>query len=220
MAIKLVIDREEWLSKVFRGFGRIGNDHPIPATDPWYPQGISQRKVDIDKARFHYQKSGHSGPLVLSTSEAAFAEAIEAAALFKEQAAKAGIEISILREPSDGYFANVWRKKPFVMGSWGGRPTADIMLSTAYKSDADWNDTHWKNADFDRMLIQARGELDPAKRKELYLRCCTLINETGGSVIPVMNDFVDAQRSNVKGWFPGNYSLSGMRAAERVWLAT
>lgn len=220
MALKLVVDREEWLSKVFRGFGRIGNDHPIPESDPWFPAGIPQRKADIDKAKYHFQKSGHSGPLVLSTAEAAFAEAIEAAALFKEQAAKAGIEITILREPSDGYFNNVWRKKPFVMGSWGGRPTADIMLSTAYKSDADWNDTHWRNAEFDKALIEARGELDAAKRKALYLRCCTLINETGGSIIPVMNDFVDAQRANVKGWFPGNYSLSGMRAAERVWLAS
>ena len=34
------------------------------------------------------------------------------AVLFKEHAAKAGIEINVVREPDDGYWANVWLKKP------------------------------------------------------------------------------------------------------------
>jgi peptide/nickel transport system substrate-binding protein len=219
MALKLGIDREDFLKKIFRGFGRLANDHPIPETDPWFPGGIAQRKYDPDQARALYKKSGHSGPLALSTSEAAYAEAIDGAALFKEQMAKIGIEIAIQREPADGYWSNVWLKKPFMMGAWGGRPTADIMLSTAYKSDAPWNDTRWKNAEFDRLLAEARGELDAGKRKDLYRRGLTMINETGGAIIPCFIDFVDAARVNVKGWFPGNFGLSGMRAAERLWLA-
>ena len=54
---------------------------------------------------------------------------------------------------------------PFCASYWGGRPVQDQMYSTAYLSTADWNDTKFKNAHFDELLIAARGELDQAKRK-------------------------------------------------------
>jgi peptide/nickel transport system substrate-binding protein len=47
-------------------------------------------------------------------------------------AKEAGIEIEIVREPSDGYWSNVWNKKPWCACYWGGRPTQDWMYSAAY----------------------------------------------------------------------------------------
>ena len=47
-------------------------------------------------------------------------------------ATKAGITIDVVREPNDGYWSNVWLKKPFCAVFWGGRPTEDMMFSTAY----------------------------------------------------------------------------------------
>ena len=35
----------------------------------------------------------------------------------------------------------------------GGRPTADLMFSICYKSDAPWNESFWKNPKFDPLLI-------------------------------------------------------------------
>jgi peptide/nickel transport system substrate-binding protein len=40
---------------------------------------------------------------------------VDAALLFKEHAAKAGIHVNVVRAPNDGYWTNVWLKKPFVM---------------------------------------------------------------------------------------------------------
>ena len=45
-----------------------------------------------------------------------------------------------------------------------------------------------------------------------------MINMTGGCINPIFADVIDAARANVKGFFPGNYAMSGMRVAERVWL--
>lgn len=219
-ALQLAIDRDDYVARVYRGYGRVGNDQPIAPTDPMFSSAVPQRKYDPDQARSLYRKSGHSGPIVLSTSEAAFAEAVDGAAVYKEHAAKAGIDIQILREPAAGYWSNVWLKKPFAAAAWGGRPTADIMLSTAFKSDAAWNDTRWKSPEFDKLLAEARGEFNEGKRKELYHRCQLLIHETGGCLNMIFNDFIDAGRANLKGWFVGNYSLSGMRAAERLWFAS
>ena len=57
------------------------------------------------------------------------------------------------REPDDGYWDNVWLKKPFVASYWSGRPTCDWMFTTAYAADAAWNDTFWKNPRFNELLV-------------------------------------------------------------------
>ena len=49
---------------------------------------------------------------------------------------------------------------------WNGRTTIDWMFSTAYSGDAKWNDAHWKNERFDKLLKEARVELDEKKRAE------------------------------------------------------
>jgi len=219
LALKYAIDREEILTKILRGYGRIGNDQPIATTDPMYAADIPQRGYDPDKAKFHWKKGGYDGAVTLHTSEAAFAEAVDAAVLYKEHAARCGIQIEVQREPADGYWSDVWRKKPFVVASWGGRPTANIMLTTAYKSDAAYNDTHWVRPAFDQLLVAARGELDMAKRRQMYHDMQLMIHEDGGALIPMFYDYIDAARADVQGYEPGNFALSGCRAAERCWLA-
>lgn len=219
MALKLAINREDMLRRVFRGYGRVGNDHPIGQADPFHAADIPQRTYDPEQARSLYRRSGHSGPLQLSFSDVAFAEAPDAATLFKEHAAAAGIDIALVREPNDGYWSNVWLRKPFCTAAWGGRPTAGIMLATAFKSDAPFNDSHWRVPAFDALLAQARAELNEGKRRETYATCQRMINMTGGCINPIFADVIDAARANVRGFFPGNYAMSGMRVAERVWLA-
>jgi peptide/nickel transport system substrate-binding protein len=81
----------------------------------------------------------------LSTSEAAFVGATDAAVLYAEHARRAGIEINVVREAGDAYWDNVWMKKPFCASYWGGRPVEDQMFTTAYLSGASWNESFWSN---------------------------------------------------------------------------
>ncbi|WP_035485750.1 ABC transporter substrate-binding protein [Geminicoccus roseus] len=220
LALKHAANREDIVDKVLRGLGKIGNDHPVPSGDPFFASSLEQRTYDPDKAKFHLKKAGYGGEaLPLSTSDAAFAGAVDTAVLFQQHASAAGINIEIVREPSDGYWNDVWMKKPFCLSYWGGRPTADLMLSVAYKSDAAWNDTFWRRPDFDKILIEARAELDTAKRQEMYTQLQTMIRDDGGALIPMFNDFVDASTEQVKNFeLSPQYGLCGMRAPERVWL--
>ncbi len=200
MALKLGINREELVEKILQGFGSVGNDFPINAAYPLFPDDIPQRKYDPDKAAFHYKKSGHSGPIVLRTSEVAFPGALDATQLFQQSAAAAGIEIEIKREPGDGYWSEVWNKKPFCASYWAGRPVQDQMYSTAYLSDADWNDTRFFRPDFDKIILAARAELDPARRKALYREAALMVRDEGGAIIPMFNDFIDAVSDKIGGW--------------------
>ena len=44
LAMKYGIDREKILENVFKGFGHVGNDHPISSIDPYYNHDIPQRE--------------------------------------------------------------------------------------------------------------------------------------------------------------------------------
>lgn len=219
MAMKLAYDREQMLSQVLRGFGSIGNDTPIAPTNPYFNAELAQRGYDPDKAKFHYKKSGHEGPLRVHTSDAAFAGAVDAAVLFKENAAKAGMNIEVVREPADGYWSDVWLKVPACYVFWAGRPTPDMIFSTAYATGAPWNEAKWDNARFNELLVKARAELDFDKRKAMYAEMQTLVNEDGGTVVPVFNDWLDAGVTAVKGYVPHPlFDFSGHKAVEKVWL--
>ncbi|WP_191061553.1 ABC transporter substrate-binding protein [Geminicoccus harenae] len=220
LGLKYAADRADIVDKVLRGLGKVGNDHPIPSGDPFFAKNLEQRAYDPDKAKFHMKKAGYGGEAIpLSTSDAAFSGAVDTAVLYQQHAAKAGITIDVIREPSDGYWNDVWMKKPFSVSYWGGRPTADLMLTVAYKSDAAWNDTFWRRPDFDKILLEARAELDPAKRTAMYAELQGMIRDDGGALIPMFNDFVDAAVDTVKNFeLSPQYGLAGMRAPERVWM--
>ena len=152
-------------------------------------------------------------------AENAFPGAVDAASLYQQSAAKAGINLEIKREPSDGYWSNVWNVQPFCVSYWTGRPVQSQMYTVAYKSDADWNDTRFKRADFDALLAEAKSELDSVKRAATYRRMAVMVRDEGGVIVPMFNDFVDAIRDNVKGFRPHPAKkLSNDYAPMEVWL--
>lgn len=221
MALKLAINRQEMVDKILGGLGSIGNDFPINAAYPLFDDTIPQRDYDPAAAAEYYKKSGHDGsPIVLRTAEGAFPGAVEAAQLFQQSAQAAGIPLEIQREPDDGYWSNVWNVQPFCASYWGGRPVQDQMYSTAYLSTADWNDTKFKNAKFDELLIAARAELDMEKRKGMYSEMAHILRDEGGLILPMFNDFVEGVRDEVAGWEADpNGELMNGRALARCWLA-
>jgi peptide/nickel transport system substrate-binding protein len=225
MACKLSVDREELVAKILSGHGAIGNDHPISTANPYHNGDLAQRTFDPDKAAYHLKKAGYDGSKVqLSASDAAFAGAVDSALLIKESASKSGLNIEVVREPKDGYWSNVWNKKPWSACYWGGRPTEDWMFTAAYMADGKWNDTAWRTGDsadrFNKLVFMGRAEVDLAKRREIYYECQTLINDDGGALIPMFANNVHALSKNLAhGAVAANWELDGGKAAERWWFA-
>jgi len=221
LALKHAMDREELVQKVLRGHGSVGNDHPIGPGYRFHDASIEQRAYDPDKAKFHLKEAGmETLEVTLSTSNGAFAGAVDAAVLFQESAAKAGIKVNIKNEPADGYWSNVWLKAPFCQSYWNGRPTEDGMFSMVYGAGSNWNETHWKNERFNELLGQARVELDQAKRAEMYSEMQQLCRDDGGAIIPMFANFIDGKSEKVKhGALASNRFLDGWKAVERWWLA-
>jgi peptide/nickel transport system substrate-binding protein len=221
MALKLAINRQEQVEKILGGLGSVGNDFPINAAYPMFDETIPQREYDAALAAEHYKKSGHDGsPIILRTAPGAFPGAVDAANLFAASANAAGIPLQVQLEPDDGYWSNVWNVQPFCASYWGGRPVQDQMYSTAYLSTAEWNDTKFKNAKFDELMIAARAELDEGKRKGMYSEMANILRDEGGLILPMFNDWVEARRAEVAGWTPDpNGELMNGKALIKCWLA-
>lgn len=219
LAMKWGIDRKAILDKVLVGHGKIGNDQPIPTFNEFYAADIPQHNYDPDKAKFHLKKSGYSGGFVLSVSDTAFGGAVNAAEIFQQSVAKAGIKLQVQRVPSDGYWDNVWMKVPFCASYWDGRPTADQTFSITFAANAPWNESFWKNPTFNKLLIAARAELDHAKRKQMYHDMQLIAHDDSGEIVPMFNNTIDGGSSKVKGFIQRpTLQMAGYRAPDMVWL--
>ncbi|TIO63482.1 ABC transporter substrate-binding protein, partial [Mesorhizobium sp.] len=204
-----------------RGHGVLGNDHPIGRGNRYFNTSLPQRSHDPEKARFHLKKAGAEGLTVsLSAADEAFAGAVDAAVLFAEQAKQSGITINVVREPNDGYWSNVWMKKPWCMAYWSGSVTEDLMFSSGYSKSSAWNDTRWSNDRFETLLLAARAELDDAKRRDMYWEMQQIVSDDGGVIIPVFASYVGAHSNKVghPDVIASNEDLDGGKVTERWWI--
>ncbi len=222
LALKYAFDRGEMVQKILQGHGAPGNDHPIGPANQYWHQDLEQREYDPDKAKFHLKQAGLENLKIdVSAADAAFPGAVDATVLYRETAARAGIEINVVREPDDGYWSNVWMQKPYCACFWSGRATEDWMFSTAYEKGVPWNDSYWDNERFNKLLIEARAELDSDKRRALYYEMQVIVRDEGGVAVPMFANWVDASNKKVThGPDIGNlWQLDGARLAERWWFA-
>ncbi len=222
-ALKHAVNRREMVDKILLGHGSVGNDSPIGPANQFYHASMEQTMYDPDKAKFYLKEAGMDSLSVdLSVSNAAFTGAVDAAQLYQASAKAAGITINIVQEPADGYWSNVWLKKPWCAAYWSGRATEDLMFSSAYKAGVPWNDTHWNDERFEELLVMARTESDTDKRRELYFEMQEILHERGGVVLPMFANFVGAKSSKIAhGDAIGNvYKVDNGRVAERWWMAS
>ncbi|WP_284163306.1 ABC transporter substrate-binding protein [Frigidibacter sp. SD6-1] len=221
LALKYSINRQEMVDKILNGYGGVGNDIPINGSYPLFDETMEQRPFDLAKAAEHYKASGHDGsPIELLVADGAFPGAVDAATLWQASCEQAGIPLVVKKVPDDGYWSDVWNVKPFCASYWGGRPVQDQMYSTAYLSTAEWNDTRFKDPEFDALILQARAETDTAKRQELYSKIGHILHDNGGVIVPMFNDYIDGHSDTVAGWLEDpTTEMMGGWAAQKTWFA-
>ena len=220
-ALKYAINREEIVDKVLRGHGLVGNDQPIGPANRYHDATLEQRAYDPDRAKHHLKKAGLDKLAVqLHTADAAFTGAIDTALLYSGHAKAAGIDIEVIRVPDDGYWNEVWMSVPWCASIWFGRPTEDMMFSTAYADGAAWNASRFSHERFNSLLVEARAELDDAKRREMYTEMQRILRDEGGEMVPMFSSIITAHSTKVAhGPVSGNAIMDGLRLPERWWFA-
>ena len=93
------------------------------------------------------------------------------------------------------------------------------MLSVAYAANAPWNETHWNNEKFDKLLADARAETDETKRKPYSWEMQKMLQEDGGAIIPVFREWIDAHNEKVGGHTPhSGFDMDNGYIVEKAWI--
>lgn len=199
-ALALTVDRQAMVDFVTEGFGTPGNDTALNSSYRFYAD-LPLRQANIAEAKKLLAEAGYpngfEATLIASDKPS---QRTQLAVALREMAKEAGININVQTMPHATYLEQVWKKGSFYVGFYNMQPTADAIFKLLYTSDAAWNETRWDNAAFDKVVNEARGITDEAKRKELYAEAQKLMNEDVPSIIPVFFDVLAAKRDWVAGF--------------------
>ena len=218
-SMKYLFDRRQMLDSITLGQAVMGNDQPIDPNNRFWFADLPQRPYDLDRARYHFRRSGLDNTPIPVVASPAATYSVEMALTLQQAARRIGMDLQVRRMPADGYWSNHWGKSAVGFGNVNQRPNADTVLTQFFKSDASWNDAHWHSAHFDQLLLAARSELDFERRKQMYADMQTLIHLQGGVAIPLFLSSLDAHTSRLKGLLPNPLGgLMGYAFAENVWL--
>ncbi|MCC4265286.1 ABC transporter substrate-binding protein [Oceanimonas baumannii] len=195
-ALRMVVDRQEMVQLLFgQGGATISCDNPVWAGDQYRLEQHCEQ--DIEGAKSLLREAGYPDGLTLdlytSPADGYFRPMSE---IYQRQAARAGIKVNIRTVPASDYWSTAWMKKSVFNTAWGQRP-ADQVLSEVFGSTAPWNESAFKNAEFDQLLSQARQETDHNKRAQLYQSAQRLLSEQSGTLIPFHLNNNRVMRANV-----------------------
>jgi len=219
MAMKLLFNREQMLKSIQLGRGVVANDQPIAPGNRFFAKGLPQRPYDPEKAKWHLKKANLGSAAIPMVASPAATSSVEMALVLQHAARGAGLNLDVRNMPADGFWSQHWMKHPVGFGNINPRPSADLLFTQFFKSDAPWNESAWKNPKFDQLLLAARAQPDQAKRAKMYADMQVMIHEDSGIGIPFFMSSIDGHSKKLKGLSPIPLGgLMGYNFAENVWL--
>ncbi|HLY54204.1 MAG TPA: ABC transporter substrate-binding protein [Stellaceae bacterium] len=163
-AVALAADNKQMLDIACRGQGLLGENHHVAPIHPDYAP-LPPLTRDVAKAKALLAEAGYPDgiDLTLSLGNTQGRWEQDTAQILQQNCLEAGIRISLDVMPPAEYWS-VWNQVPFGLTFWAHRPLGVMTLDLAYRSGAAWNETHFKDPEFDAALDRAMGILDPHAR--------------------------------------------------------
>ncbi len=218
-AFKYATDREELNDLVLEGRGTIGNNDPIgPGYAAFFDKNIKVQEYDPEKAKALLAEAGYPDGLKITLQTINVLGYDTLATVLQQQWAKAGITAEIQVNEEGFYYddsnPNNWLKADLGITGWGDRPVPQGYLAQAYQSTGAYNETHWSDANLDKLIQEASVTNDETARAAIYNKISEIFNESGPIIIPWFAPVFSATRSNVTGLtvapFPGLTDLRGV----------
>ena len=215
-AVQACADHAKMLEISYRGKGAPGEDHHVSPIHPEYAK-LATLKQDHAKAKKLLADAGHPNGIQLKIDVGNTSGKWELAAMqaFKEQCAPAGIDLQLNVMPSAQYW-DIWAKTPFGFTSWTHRPRGVMVLNLGYRSGVPWNESHYNNPEFDKLLDQATATLDVTERRKIMEKVQATLQHDAVIVQPLWRSEFTATNERVKGYqaHPTLY-----HQFNKVWLA-
>jgi peptide/nickel transport system substrate-binding protein len=217
-AFFLIADRKELVDGALSGAGEVGNDLFGKGYE-YYASSLPQREQDLDRARALLKQAGAEKLKVTLDTSAVAAGFTEAASIFRDQAAKAGVTIDVKMGSKDSYWSDILDGGTLCCYRSGAMPI-EAHISQRLLTDSTTNATKWQHKDFDALYQQAQSTRDKTGRGAVYERMQRRLYTEGGFLIWGFADWILGTARNVKGVetkAPAN-TLDWARF-DKVWLA-
>ena len=212
-AVKHAINRDLVMRFVLQGHGSVAQDTPVPPSSAFFAK-VAAPPYDPAKAR---ALLGEAGAGQLSLRLFASNErvgCIEQAQVIKPMLEAVGIKVEIQQVPWDRFNAEVWKKETFFISNWVGRPTIDEELYPYFHGTGSWNEYNYANPEVDRLLDQARRELDLAARKADYAKVQEILAAEGPAVICYFSNYISAKVSSLEDTPPSPLKWLDLRESQ------
>ena len=204
-AFRLLVDREQMVAQALNGQGRIANDLYAPY-DSAYASDLPQRHVDVEQAKSLLRAAGRSGLTVELTTSPVYQGIVPAAQVLAEQAKAAGVTINVKRVDSSSFYGPNYLKYPFAQDFWFTRNYLQ-QVSQSVLPTAPYNETHWSDPQYVKLIGDARRELDEGKRRDLLHQAQQLEYDRGGYIVFAFSNQVDGYSTKVSGFTPSKVGV-------------
>ena len=214
-AIALAVDRNEILQASVGQYGRVAYTMVAGMQDEWGadPATLPHRKVDIDAAKKLMKDAGFDKGMDLTLTTINSYDWMEPAAVtLKQQLARIGINLNIQRADLGVWIKNFQSKQMgFTFNDWATQSDPDLMFYRHFRKapvGADFR--NWNDATASDLLDRGRSELNPVKRKAIYVDFQKRMAETvptimlfSADLVTIGNDAVQNYQQHPSGWYYG-----------------
>jgi peptide/nickel transport system substrate-binding protein len=218
-AFRLIADRQALVDTALQGFGSVGNDL-VGAGLPFFAD-LPAREQDLEQAMALLAQAGKENLEVTLQTSDIVPGFVEAATLFAEMAKGAGVTVNVKKEAANAYFDTnkLYTKIDFGQSFWTVS-SVGLWYEQALLSDAVWNETHWRDPEFDELVRAAQGAPDEATATDLWNQVQQIQYDEGGYIVWANVSIVDAAANHVKGLVPSAFFNLGGWNYRDVWLDT
>lgn len=169
-AFELAIDRAAINQVVYEGM-YVPTRQPFPPASPFHVRDFAPPARDVARAQALLREAGVTLPVIVELTVPNNPDLRQAGEVIQAMVKEAGFDLrlramefaSSLQAAARGDF------ETYLVG-WSGRTDPDGNIYSFSRSGGGQNDGRYANPEVDRLLDEARTELDLAKRRELYAR--------------------------------------------------
>jgi peptide/nickel transport system substrate-binding protein len=218
-AMRLIIDRPQTVAAALSGYGEIANDLFSPL-DPDFDHAFPQRQQDIPEAKRLLRAAGHTSLSVSLVTAPLAAGFVETAEVFAQNAAQAGVNVSVDQVTSGVIFGPNYLNWPFSMDDWSAYNYL-LQVLMAMLPTSPFNESHWNDPKYTSLAQEALATTDnPGKLQDIVHEMQTIEWNEGGYIVPYYPWIVDGLQPKVHGVLPTRtgFPLNSF-AFDSIWLS-
>ena len=215
-AVALTINRPQQIARVMLGSAQVGNDNPFWKRFASTDQSIKQRRQNLQLARALLTAAGAEN-LDFTITTWNFLDHTDHAASIQAYARQAGIDVGLEvmdvskyydSEPAgaDYFTTTPWLNRTCSLTEYGWRGVPDLYISRCYMSTGDWNGSHYKNPEFDRVAKSYLEAPEVAAQRRATKRMAGLLLRDTPVITDYFINYVTASSSKVKNYVPEGIS--------------